>query len=684
MKKSYSKNKKKKVDLPKFAWGGKAFHQETPHEAMARFNKNALLASIEAEQAAAPYNMAAGLAFNVGTKLLGGAIQDAGGLGNVLGKDGNISGFGSTLDSLLGFETALPKGMDMSISKPKTNLDIAPLKEFKHREIQPFSLPRSLFAMGGLVEDTNVPIEAEGGEIVETPQGGLEELFGPSHEQGGIPLQVPQGTEVFSDRLVGADGNTMATRKKLREIKEQRIQKKLDKNPGDILLKKTLQRVKSQNEMQEQKDLQIMESVKQAQQPTEEYALGGLVNPLPLLGNLFNFKLPSITGTSDDFHGGWLGTPGINPNESLNINPDGSIGEVEIVAKRKPKGQSTISIPTNNTSINTTTPEIPIVGAGKQGVDWSNILGKVSEANPLNGATIGDLFGLYNNYKASKDLRNNTIRNMEMTPEERNYYDTYGRDTLSRIKDKYGLLEGIKDQTLLDLQLNRNSAVSRNNNGARGINTQRALNLATDAQTDKATREVYSNYLAQKMGILDQEITMMDNIDKMYRVGEEQRDDRHLKNMDNFFTNMAQEISTRHNADNALAKAMNHRQLENVYKDLYGKTKNYEYSRINGVDYVRTPEGTFRLTQGGPQKVTAEEEQSLGQPLKSQAVDFNNNNTVNTTTAIPDISTFTTKDQIKELQQTLANKGYKIKVDGIMGPKTKKDWEEYSKKVQGK
>ena len=78
------------------------------------------------------------------------------------------------------------------------------------------------FATGGVAG--NKQINAEGGEVIETPGGQPQELQGASHEQGGIDMTVPSGTEIYSDRLVGADGKTMAERKKLREKQISKIE----------------------------------------------------------------------------------------------------------------------------------------------------------------------------------------------------------------------------------------------------------------------------------------------------------------------------------------------------------------------------------------------------------------------------------------------------------------------------
>ena len=73
----------------------------------------------------------------------------------------------------------------------------------------------SMQATGGTIDRAS--INAEGGEVVDTPNGVPVELNGPSHASGGIDLEVPQGTEIYSKRLKGEDGKSMADRKKKRE-----------------------------------------------------------------------------------------------------------------------------------------------------------------------------------------------------------------------------------------------------------------------------------------------------------------------------------------------------------------------------------------------------------------------------------------------------------------------------------
>lgn len=133
------------------------------------------------------------------------------------------------------------------------------------------------FATGGKV-GIPTPIEAEGEEVIETPNGDVSQLKGPSHSEGGIDMVVPSGSEIFSKKLKGADGKSMAERKIDREKKEAKVEKLLKDSPTDMTLKKTLQRTKANNEKVEQTDMMKMQFAKMMADMVQHYALGGVVD----------------------------------------------------------------------------------------------------------------------------------------------------------------------------------------------------------------------------------------------------------------------------------------------------------------------------------------------------------------------------------------------------------------------
>lgn len=141
-----------------------------------------------------------------------------------------------------------------------------------------FNTPKKA-AMGN--NNVNKDVEVEGGEMFETPQGQVGEFKGPSHEQGGIPLEVGQdvqeGTKVYSDRLkVG--NKTLAERKATRERQVANLEKIASNNLADQAVKNAAKRKMMAIEKEEAADLDFQEKVnnmqKMADTMVEAFAYG--------------------------------------------------------------------------------------------------------------------------------------------------------------------------------------------------------------------------------------------------------------------------------------------------------------------------------------------------------------------------------------------------------------------------
>lgn len=116
-------------------------------------------------------------------------------------------------------------------------------------------------------------IEVEGKEVLETPNGKVSEIKGPSHEEGGVNVNVPKGTKIYSDRIKKF-GDSMAERKVARENKKLRLEKLLEKNKTDKAIKNTYNRSLSALEKEEQTDLQTQEMFNNIMGMMEEFAYG--------------------------------------------------------------------------------------------------------------------------------------------------------------------------------------------------------------------------------------------------------------------------------------------------------------------------------------------------------------------------------------------------------------------------
>jgi hypothetical protein len=54
------------------------------------------------------------------------------------------------------------------------------------------------------------PVELEKQEVYQTPQGDMGQVNGPSHAQGGVDINLPNDSFIWSDRLKTTTGKTFA------------------------------------------------------------------------------------------------------------------------------------------------------------------------------------------------------------------------------------------------------------------------------------------------------------------------------------------------------------------------------------------------------------------------------------------------------------------------------------------
>ena len=143
-----------------------------------------------------------------------------------------------TLDSLRDNETIKNDGLFNRLQRLYDDKSLIQLMNRVAKADEPMS-ETQYAAYGGYLKNggtMGVNAEVEGGEVFETPDGKMGEFQGPSHENGGIPIQAPEGTKIFSKQLkIG--GKSMAERKKAREAKLKSLGGKLKKSPTDKILK---------------------------------------------------------------------------------------------------------------------------------------------------------------------------------------------------------------------------------------------------------------------------------------------------------------------------------------------------------------------------------------------------------------------------------------------------------------
>ena len=347
-------------------------------------------------------------------------------------------------------------------------------------------LPKA--ATGGSFEDMQA-INAEGGEVVESPDGEVMKLKGPSHESGGIDLAVPGGTDIYSKRLKGPDGKTMAERKKARTDKLKEFEKKLEKNPGDVLLKKSYSRMKQAFDMADEQDVATMNAAREEEEETPEFADGGTV--VSMLQRLFQQQgqipdMQNLMATSGQ-------TPGVTPTAGITGGITGGGGYSE------PVTQDEVS----TGQVVTAKPE----------KSWLDSLGGL-------GVSARDVMGMAGNFMGSMALNKNIKDSMNNIPNV-NAFKDFGKEGLQENQNVINSLKSLRDDALRDLTGRSNTQRANLRGNARGVNQMRAGDLAVSQSEEQATNNVNNTFTNQMMNALAQRSVLLTQRDQRVMQGEQ-------------------------------------------------------------------------------------------------------------------------------------------------------------------
>lgn len=442
-----------------------------------------------------------------------------------LGKYGKAGYFEVLENTLEGFTLKPTK------KNPHNNDSIQDL----YKKIRALNPGRELnFMAGGTVPE--VPVEVEGKEVAETPIGDLLQFMGPSHEQGGIDTTLPEGTEVYSKRIK-VDGVSMADRKKKRRKREMTLESLIEENMTDSILKGSLERTKNNNSIEEERDTSMQDFIGGLLESLEtEKAYGGPVKKYMAGGDVFSSLLgdPSLQGTGFN----------PNPNAFQTQLPDNFL--------------SLAGDPTGNS------------GGGGIGSFLKNLLPGENSPGGSTGVGIkgGDIISLLGNFYSPLKQKELTLENRAGDTPNVNFFEDFGKAALRTNEEAKGFAETIKDNQIQDLELNRRSNTQRNRTTARGVNTLRALDIASATQTNSANRKVNNDYATTIQALLGQQANLENTQDQIVAQGETNRDLADRQDRDNFFTQLAQNESDIGTAIQTTGKEVNDIAERDVIKNL--------------------------------------------------------------------------------------------------------------------
>ncbi len=377
------------------------------------------------------------------------------------------------------------------------------------------------FALGGRVR-SKVPIEVEGGEVLENPLGTVKKAVGPSHAKGGVDVNVLPGTKVYSDR-VKIDGKTMAERKIRREKAEKRIEKLKLKHEYDPLVNNSLQRTMQVNQAEEAEDMQLQEALKGIED-RKKFAYGGDVeDPFdPLAGTgLTDPTLPRLGQTP--YNSGYLA--GINP----------------IVSSSFRTSPTTIQTPTFNNGVGSPAPQpLPDV--------------ETPDGSPF---STGDYVGMAGNLFNAVAPFINTRNAAAATKPTVNRYRGFGREAIQGNDQAQVLANTMGSEALTDIDTSANSAIERGRNSASSVNTARVMDIATTLGANKAKVAARDATTKQLIGLTGQRGQLTNMKDRMEMSGQERADIENEAKTDNYFSNNAANLVNFGNNIQGLGRNLN-------------------------------------------------------------------------------------------------------------------------------
>jgi hypothetical protein len=592
------------------------------------------------------------------------------------------------------------------------------------------------YAQGGQVP--NIPVEVEGEEMYEMPNGQTGEFSGPKHENGGMPVSLPEGTKIYSDRLK-VNGKTMAARKDKREANIAKLEKLLTKNPNDKFVKEALKRQQETNALQEQSDMQQQEMANQqqaqeemameemlmgaAQQQMQEgmmMAMGGMIKRADgsysqrglwdnIRANAGSGKKPTKEMLAQEkkikraekAYGGMVeygnGTPPygllnyISPTLAANVRKmqDAAFTEEQFNQLTNPQ-INPLDIREKKGGVNVTKPGVNpydvmnnVLGQTFQNIAQSkdpyiNTKGGMMD-NPLYNEQIGnkilfdlqekekekkpnrfmnwlnraadetgDFFtGLFDgngkpkkekvtttnpNIKTNYDLTEGdktgmfgtsvgmygpammTMLNRMETPPNTNYFSTFGQDALRTQEEAEGLAGISKDEAYRKNLMRANALRKQLVNTARGVNDIRSGQLTAELAEQEGARGILTNYLQGMSQLKGQRAGLQQQIDQTRMGGEQQRDLADRQDIDQYYTNLAENVA---NASNMMQKQGRDLNVVQYNKDIMNLSK--AYSKY-GIYAVRDPRsGLLTLAHTGADgKITYLSEEEAEELAKKQ------------------------------------------------------------------
>ena len=451
--------------------------------------------------------------------------------------------------------------------------------------------------------------EVEGGEVVQKPGRGAKEVKGPSHADGGVLDFLPMDTVIYSDKIKIGD-KTIAQRKKEREKRLKVAMQDYEENPGNIVMKSTLDRLLETFLQEEKSDLMRQEVAGLLDKQTESgyFRNGGVISKEKAREILHDGKVhgKKLTDKQRRFFGAMAFEDGgidpfakltgvyggYNERKDRNAAVNAILASFGIPTSTGPNfdpvtDNTTGDNPMGRTNYETYGPEPgdptkyitdnELIGTPAPGQDLSPLTSLTStpgtkKANDASAKLTGMAAGAVGGWLGTVGPLITTVLNRLGDKKNPNFYEDFGLDALNSNQAAMRTAAGSRDAAIEQNVLTSQGQQIGNRNRARSINTLNALDQATLANERIANTQAQSQYASLLGELFNRRSDLQNQRDARSMGGAEGAFVADTQDRDQFYTNLSSNLSNAGTGLQHMQKMSNRNQLARNQEvaDLFG------------------------------------------------------------------------------------------------------------------
>ena len=219
---------------------------------------------------------------------------------------------------------------------------------------------------------------------------------------------------------------------------------------------------------------------------------------------------------------------------------------------------------------------------------------------------LGNALGIYGNYKAGSADEKAYLQAKASQTANTNAYKHYGKEALKTLDESKLFAKQMGDIQRSEVELARRTATDQNRKTARGINTMRAMDLASQAGANRLDMQAYAQEAQQIQQILGQEANLKQQIDQVVMSGEESRDLRDRDDKANLLNMQTRADIAKGNSYSHIGKNINdmaeNSAALNAMNDAYGNFKYTPGGRLRSIPGNAGAIDAVKLAKANPSK----------------------------------------------------------------------------------